>query len=213
MHNEEKEKNELILRLALKNKYKWIGFLARTIFSMLIVWYTYKAHTNPPTSFHTIKGWAFFYLFGPFFSYLFLLITIHGANARYIEIYNNKIIQRVFIKWLPPFEKVVHFKPDEMKFKIIYYNKGYYCIAFYNSDKDLEVFLSLEKILHSPLYKKVICIGINPSLKLFKIFHLRYYEKSKLLKLIDILMENCKNENDKQLLEKLKQEVLAWKDK
>jgi hypothetical protein len=208
MHNEEKD--ELILRLARKNKYKWIGALAWTVFSILIVWYTYKAHTNPPNSFHTIKGWAFFYLFGPFFSYIFLLGTIHIINYRYVEIYNNKIIQRVFIKWLPPFERVIHFKPNEMKFKIIH-NNGNYCIAFYNSDKDLEVFLSLAKILHSPLYKKVICIGINPSLKLFKLFHLRYYEKSKILKLIDILMENCKDENDKQLLEKLKQEVLAWK--
>jgi hypothetical protein len=208
MYNE--EKNKVILRLAPKNKYKWIGALAGAVFSMLMIWYTYKAHTKPPDSFHTIKAWILFYLFGPFFSYIFLLRTIHIINYRYVEIYSDKIIQRVFVKWLPPFERVIHFKPNEMKFKVIY-NNGSYSIAFYNSDKDLEVFLSLAKILHGSLYKKVICIGINPSLKLFKIFHLRHYEKSKILKLIDILMENCKSENDKQLLEKLKQKVLAWK--
>jgi hypothetical protein len=161
MHNEEKD--ELILRLTLKSKYKWIGALLMAIFSASVIWYTYKAHTKPPESFHTERAWIFFYLFGPFFSYLFLLLTIFAINKGYIEIYNSKIIQRVFVKWLPPFERVIYFKPNEMKFKVIYEN-GYYNIFFYNSDKELKVFLFLARIIHSLLYKKVICIGLIPHL-------------------------------------------------
>jgi hypothetical protein len=209
MHNEEKD--ELILRLS-PNKYKWVAALLMAVFSTSVIWYTYKAYTKSPDSFHAIKSWEFFYLFGPFFSYLFLLITIHGINERCVEIYSDKIIQRVFVKWLPPFERIIYFKPSEMKFKVIYDN-GYYCTVFYNSDKDLEVFLFLRMIFHSWLYKKVICIGTNPPVKLFGLFYLYKYEKSELLKLIDILMENCKNENDKEMLEKLRKEVLAWKNK
>jgi hypothetical protein len=210
MHNEEKD--ELILRLTLKNKYKWIAVLIVAVGFIGTVWATYNAHTKPPDSFKT-KGWAFTYLFGPFFSYVLLLGTIYVINEGCIEIYNSKIIQKVFVKWLPPFERVIYFRPNEMKFKVIYEGNGYYLIAFYNSDKDFKIFLFLRRIFHGALYKKVIYISINPSLKLFGLFYLYKYEKSGLLKLIDILIENCKSENDKEILEKLRKEVLAWKDK
>jgi len=38
-------------------------------------------------------------------------------------------------------------------------------------------------------------------------------KKSDMLKLIDFLIENCKREEDKERLEKLREEVSAWKNK
>jgi len=54
--------------------------------------------------------------------------------------------------------------------------------------------------------RKYINISINPS------FGLISDEKSDMLELIDILIENCKKEKDKERLKKLKKEVLAWKN-
>jgi membrane protein YdbS with pleckstrin-like domain len=68
----DKEKDELMLKLA-PNKYKWIAALLMAVFSILAVWYTYKAHTKPPDSFSHNKKlgifllvWSVFFLPIPF---------------------------------------------------------------------------------------------------------------------------------------------------
>jgi len=198
-----KEKNELIVRLTLKKK--WLGLIV-TIFYIGTVWYTYKAHTHPPDIFVFKSHWAFFYFLGPVYSLLFLLLILNILNLRCIEIYNSKIIQKVAVKWLPPFERVIRFRLNEMKFKVFYNYSRSYIIVFHNFNKDIYVFfIFIFSFLFflDALYKKIICININPS----------FYEKSDMLKLIDFLIENCKREEDKERLEKLRKEVSAWKNK
>ena len=199
-----KEKNELIIRLIPKKK--WLSGLIATILYIGLVWYTYKAHTHPPDSFMSKSNWAFFYFLGPVYSLLFLLLILNILNLRCIEIYNSKIIQKVAVKWLPPFERVIRFRLNEMKFKVFYNYSRSYIIVFHNFNKDIYVFfIFIFSFLFflDALYKKIICININPS----------FYEKSDMLKLIDFLIENCKREEDKERLEKLRKEVSAWKNK
>jgi hypothetical protein len=200
-----KEKNELIIRLTPKKK--GLQGLIATIFYIGLVWCTYKAHTQPPDSFVTKSYWAICYFLGPIYSLVFPLLILYILNLKCIEIYNSKIIQKVAVKWLPPFETVLQFRLNELKFRVFDKSYGSYTIVFYNSNKDIYVFLLLGVLFLSILYKKVINIRINPS------FGLISDEKSSMLKLIDILIENCKRKEDKERLEKLRKEVLAWKNK
>ncbi len=180
-----KEKNELIARLTLKKK--WLGLIV-TIFYIGTVWYTYKAHTQPPDSFVSESRWAICYFLCPVFSLLVSLLILYILNLKCIEIYNDKIIRKVAVKWLFPFGKVLQFRLNELKFRV-FDRSGVYTIVFYNSNKAIE-------------------IVIDTSL-----FGFISYEKSDMLKLIDFLIENCKREEDKEVLEKLREEVSAWKNK
>jgi len=116
------------------------------------------------------------------------LLILYILNLKCIEIYNDKIIRKVAVKWLFPFGKVLQFRLNELKFRV-FDRSGVYTIVFYNSNKAIEIIIDTS------------------------LFGFISYEKSDMLKLIDILIENCKREEDKEVLEKLRKEVSAWKNK
>jgi len=151
-----------------------------------------------------------FLFLGPVYSLLFPLAILYILNLKCIEIYNDKIIRKVAVKWLPPFETVLQFRLNELKFKVFGKSYGSYAIVFYNSNKDFYVSLLLGVLFLSILHKKVINISINTNNPSFGFIS---DEKSDMLKLIDFLIENCKREKDKERLEKLREEVSAWKNK
>jgi hypothetical protein len=117
----------------------------------------------------------------------------------------NKIIQKSFIKWLPPFDKVVNLDQENLKIKISFNHPMYYIIL---TECNCSSFKNLFRVYYCKFFcPKKISINLDIERKSLN----SCSSKSKILNFIDLLLEKIKDTEDKEKLEKLKQEVLKWK--
>jgi hypothetical protein len=199
--------------VVLKNNFNLKAILLKlliVLLTILVIIYTYKAFTDP-LFFKGVRGKRAYYIaliLGIPGSITLLNLSLALFNLKYIQIYKNKIIQKSFIKWLPPFDKVVNIDQENLKIKISYSFSTYH-IVFTEHNFPLVGSFLLNNSYCNFFYPKTIHIFFNIERKSFSTCS----SKDEALKFIDLLLEKIKESEDREKLEKLKQEVLAWKGK
>jgi hypothetical protein len=126
-------------------------------------------------------------------------------NLKYIQVYKNKIIQKSFIKWLPPFDKSIDLDQKNLKIKI---SSGFsiYHIVFTERNYLLAGNFLFSISYYNFFYPKTIHVFFDIKRKSLSTCS----SKDEALKFIDFLLERIKETKDREKLEKLKQEVLKW---
>jgi len=195
------------LRFTFKSLIWLVGIFFLTIGS---IYFTYKAYTDP-LYFLNDTGFLYFVdvLYLIFFltmgipgSILFVLGLMYFINLQRIEVYKDRVVQRVRIGWLPPFNQAFEYKPEQIK---VYYDSMVYHIVFSKVKNICSSFIF--QLLHF----SIACNGIirfftNKSQK-----YSFFYRKDEVLALINFLLENIEDRENIKKLEKFKGEVLKWK--
>ena len=189
-------------------------FLLKIIFVFLtirIIYETYISYTTPMPKYLAFY-WIFYLIFGPPGSILLILVSLRFLNFKCIEVYKDKIVQRVRIGWLPPFNRSIDYEPKKIKIDldvqpgvddrfqyIIFRSKAnHMCSRKYG----LLFYLYLEF-----LCKNIICVGFGKR-------HARFfYNINDILKFLDFLIENVEDDGNRKKLQKFREEVLQWENK
>jgi hypothetical protein len=197
--------------VVLKNNFNLKAILLKSLIvllTILVIIYTYKAFTDP-LFFKGVRGKRAYYIaliLGIPGSITLLNLSLALFNLKYIQVYKNKIIQKSFIKWLPPFDKVVNLDQENLKIKISYSFSTYH-IVFTEHNFPLVGSFLLNNSYCNFFYPKTIHTFFDIERKSFSTCS----SKDEALKFADFLLEIVKEAKDREKLEKLKQEVLKWK--
>jgi hypothetical protein len=108
----------------IKNNFTLKAILFKlliVLLTALLIIYTYKAFTDS-SYFKKDAGWERVYyillIFGIPISITYLILSLTVFNFKHIQVYKNKIVQKSFIKWLPPFDRSVNLDQENLKIKI-----------------------------------------------------------------------------------------------
>jgi hypothetical protein len=135
----------------------------------------------------------------------FLNLSLTLFNLKYIHVYKNKIIQKSFIKWLPPFNRSIDLDQKDLKIKIYITPEYVYHIIFTDNLSLVRNFLSLFYL--DFFYPKAIHMFFNIETK----FYSTCSSKNEVLRFINFLLEKIENTEDREKLEELGQKILtAW---
>jgi len=139
----------------------------------------------------------------------FLNLSLTLFNLKYIQVYKNKIIQKSFIKWLPPFNRSINLDQKDLKIKIYiipeYVYHYVYHIVFTDNLSLVRNFLSLFSF--DFFYPKTIHMFFNIETK----FYSTCSSKNEVLRFINFLLEKIENTKNREKLEELRQKILtAW---
>jgi uncharacterized membrane protein len=196
--------------VVLKNNFNLKAILLKLFIALLmilVIFLTYKAFTDP-LFFIGAKGERTYYILlvlGIPLSIALLNLSLALFNLKYIQVYKDKIIQKSFIKWLPPFDKSINLDQKNLKIKISFDSSAYHIV--FTERNYLLVGSFLFNISYCNFfYPKAIHMFFNIKWKSLSTCSSR----DKILKFIDFLLERIKETKDREKLEKLKQEVLKW---
>jgi hypothetical protein len=196
--------------VVLKNNFNLKAILLKLFIALsmiLVIFLTYKAFTDP-LFFKGAKGERTYYILlvlGIPSSITLLNLSLALFNLKYIQVYKNKIIQKSFIKWLPPFDKSIDLDQKNLKIKISFDSSAYH-IVFTERNYLLAGSFLFNISYCNFFYPKAIHMFFNIKWKSLSTCSSR----DKILKFIDFLLERIKETKDREKLEKLKQEVLKW---
>jgi uncharacterized membrane protein len=197
--------------VVLKNNFNLKAILLKLFIALsmiLVIFLTYKAFTDP-LFFKGAKGERTYYILlvlGIPSSIALLNLSLALFNLKYIQVYKNKIIQKSFIKWLPPFDKSIDLDQKNLKIKISFDSSAYH-IVFTERNYLLAGSFLFNISYCNFFYPKAIHMFFNIKWKSLSTCSSKY----EALKFVDFLLEVVKEAKDKEKLEKLKQEVLKWK--
>ncbi|MBX0310452.1 MAG: hypothetical protein JHC31_01385 [Sulfurihydrogenibium sp.] len=197
--------------LVIKNNFTLKAILFKlliVLLTALLIIYTYKAFTDP-SYFKKDAEWEQIYytllIFGIPISITSLILSLAIFNFKHIQVYKNKIIQKSFIKWLPPFDRSVNLDQENLKIKISFNHPVYHIVL-------TECNCSSFENLFNVYYCKFFCpkkIGVNLDIERKSLNSCS--SKSKILNFIDLLLEKIKDTEDREKLEELRQKILkAW---
>jgi hypothetical protein len=197
--------------VVLKNNFNLKAILLKLLIvlsTILVIFLTYKAFTDP-LFFKGAKGERTYYILlvlGIPSSIALLNLSSALFNLKYIQVYKNKIIQKSFIKWLPPFDKSIDLDQKNLKIKISFDSSAYH-IVFTERNYLLAGSFLFNISYCNFFYPKAIHMFFNIKWKSLSTCSSKY----EALKFIDFLLEKVKEIKDREKLEKLKQDVLKWK--
>jgi len=197
--------------VVLKNNFTLRAVLFKLLIALstiLVIIYTYKAFTDP-LFFKGVSGKRLYYILlilGIPGSISLLNFSLALFNLKYIQVYKNKIIQKSFIKWLPPFDRSIDLDQKNLKIKI---SSGFstYHIVFTERNYLLAGSFLFSVSYYNFFYPKTIHVFFDIKRKSLSTCS----SKDEALKFADFLLEIVKEAKDREKLEKLKQEVLKWK--
>jgi hypothetical protein len=197
--------------VVLKNNFTLRAILFKlllTLATALIIIGTYKAFTDP-LFFKGVRGKQAYYtllILGIPASIFYSGLSLALFNLKYIQVYKNKIIQKSFIKWLPPFDKSIDLDQENLKIKISYGFSTYHIVFTEHNYPLVGSFLSSTSYCNF-FYPKTIHVFFDIERKSLSTCSSKY----EALKFADFLLEIVKEAKDREKLEKLKQELLKWK--
>jgi len=188
-----------------------INLILTFIGAIAVIYLTYKAYTDPSyflnnKDFYATKYYLpFFLIMGIPGSIMCVCVLVYQINFKRIEVYKDKVVQRVHIGWLPPFNQAFEYKPEQIKvYKSGLMWIGVYFIVF-SKNKGICSSSIFQELYLSIFCKDVIRFSTNK----FQISS--PYRKDEVLALINFLLEKIEDRENIKKLEKFKGEVLKWK--